>query len=159
MAYSAQTIGSLYVKATLRQPQPHGGLGDGLGRGRLAGGFRIARLRGGPILAKLAAQVAAGRAEREHRCAGIEMTQRFLFDRIDAEAGAAAVGGRDHPPIAIFADEAEAALAILEQAAARTKFAEQPLSVVGIAPPAGRADTVSGGRIFRRRCNHTRHRR
>ena len=78
--------------------EPRGGGGDGLGLGLFAGRLNVAAPRHGPILAELAAQVAARRAEREDRRAGIELVERFLFDRIDAEAGAAAVGGRNDRP-------------------------------------------------------------
>ena len=48
-----------------------------------------------PVLAELAGEVAAGGAEGQHRRAGQEVVERLLLDRIDAEAGRAAVG-REH---------------------------------------------------------------
>jgi hypothetical protein len=87
MAYSAQMIGSLYVK------------------------------------------------KREHRRAGIELVERLLFDWVDAEAGAAAVGGRDDFAVAVFADEAETALARPNCAVTRAEIADQSRAVVRFVPP------------------------
>ncbi|HEY2370293.1 MAG TPA: AmmeMemoRadiSam system radical SAM enzyme [Polyangiaceae bacterium] len=47
----------------------------------------LPRLRDVVVLAEAAAEIAAGRAEGKHRRAGIEVVQRLLFDRIDAETG------------------------------------------------------------------------
>ena len=70
-----------------------GRFGNRIGRGGFAEPLNLARLGDIPVLAELAAQVTAGRAEGEHAGARIKMIQRLLFDRVDAEARAAAVGG------------------------------------------------------------------
>ena len=104
--------------------------GDGLRQCLAQRGFNVAAARHGPVLAELAAQVAAGRAEREDRRARIELVERFLFDRIDAEAGAASVGGRDDPPVPVLAHEAEPPFARLQRTVPRAKIADQSRFVV-----------------------------
>jgi hypothetical protein len=74
-------------------------------------------------LAELAAQVAAGCPERKHRGPGKEVIERFLFDRIDAEAAGSAISGQNDLVFAASAHEAEAALALVELAVTRTKIA------------------------------------
>ena len=73
------------------------------------------------------------------------MVQRLLFDRIDAEAGAAAVGGRDHLTVEILPHEAEASLAGKQAATAGAEVALEAFGVVGVAPPAGWPDAVVRG--------------
>jgi hypothetical protein len=110
--------GSLYVKATLRQPERLRGARDRLGIGGVGERVDLARLRDVPVLTELARQVAAGGAEGEHRRARQEVVQRLLLDRIDAEAARAPVG-REHDPIVLArTHEAEAALPFMQAARA-----------------------------------------
>ncbi len=51
------------------------------------------------------------------------MIERFLFDRVDTEAGGAAVGGEYHLPVEVPADEAGTALAFMQVAIARAQIA------------------------------------
>ena len=102
---------------------PHRRLGDLLGRGLGLEAVESARLRDVPVLAELAGQVAAGRAEGEHRRAGQEVRERLLLDRVDAEARGAAVGGEDDPVALPGAHEAQAALALVQLAQARADVA------------------------------------
>ena len=99
------------------------GAGDGLRRGLVHQAVHVAGLADVPVLAELAGQVAAGRAEGEHAAAGVEMVERFFLDRVDAEAGGAAVGGQDHLAAYILAHEAQAALALVQLAVARAQVA------------------------------------
>ena len=75
----------------------------------------LARLGDVPVLAELAGQVAAGGAEREHAGARVEVVERLLLDRVDAEARAAAVGGQHHASPTALAHEAQAALALVQR--------------------------------------------
>src|SRR5439155_23714963 len=86
---------------------------------------------------ELAGQVAAGGAEGEHAGARIELVQRLLLDRVDAEAGAAAVGGEHHRVALALAHEAHAALAVVQLAVARAQVALDA-AVVELVPPAAR---------------------
>ena len=88
----------------------------------------LAALGNVPVLAERAGEVAAGRAEREHRRAGQEVVERLLLDRIDAEAGRAAVAGELHAlaVLAGAAHEAKPALARAHLAEARAQAACDP---------------------------------
>ena len=55
--------------------------------------------------------------------AGVELVERLLLDGVDAEAARAAVGREHHLVALALADEAEAALAVLEPAVARAEVA------------------------------------
>ena len=98
-------------------------LGDLLGACGVAQPIDLARLRDVPVLAEAASQVAPGGAEGEHRRAGQEVVERLLLDRIHAESARAAVGG-EHDPLAFAgADEAHAALAVVQSAVPRADLA------------------------------------
>ena len=127
-----------------------GGAGDILGRGRVAQQLDLAQLGDGPVLAELTAQVAAGRAERENRGPRIELVERLLFDGIDAEAGAPAVGSGDHPAAAVLTHEAETAVVGPEGAAPRTEVANDPPTVGRLVPPAAGLGAVRSGFFVRR---------
>jgi hypothetical protein len=73
------------------------------------------------ILAERAGEIAARRAKRQRRRSGQEMIERLLLDRIDAEAGRAAVTGQLHAFAfaARATDEAQAPLARAHLAEAR----------------------------------------
>src|SRR5690606_10115656 len=83
----------------------------------------LARLGDVPVLAELAGEVAAGGAEGKDARAGVEMVERLLLDRVDAEAGGAPVGGEHHPARLVLAHEAEPALPLVQLAVARTEVA------------------------------------
>src|SRR5262249_7805126 len=85
---------------------------------------------------ELAAEVAPGRAERQHRGAGQEVIERLLLDRVDAEARALAVGREDELVAFARAHEAERALAVVQPAVARAEIALDAPVVEGV-PPAG----------------------
>src|SRR5262249_55494722 len=86
----------------------------------------LARLRHVPVLAEAAAEVAAGGAEAEDRRPRKEVVERFLLHRVDAEPARSAVGGEDDAVVLPRADEAEAALALVESAVARAEIALDP---------------------------------
>src|SRR5262249_29167967 len=88
-----------------------------------------------PVLTELACEVAARGAERQDARAWIEMMERFLFDRIDAETARAAVGGQHHAVADALPHEAHAALAVLQLAIAWTRVAMDAASI-GAMPPA-----------------------
>ena len=117
--------------------RPRGRSGDRLGRRGIHQRVHLARLRDVPVLAELAGEVAAGRAERKDRRAGIEMIERLLLDRIDAEARRAAVGGQHHRIRFALAHEAHAALALVQPAVARAQVALDA-AIVEAVPPAAR---------------------
>src|SRR5262249_17748628 len=95
----------------------------------------LARLADVPILAKLASQIASGRPERQHRRPGQEVVQRLLLDGVDAEATGAAVGGQHDLIVLAGADEAEAALPLVQLAVTRAQVALDA-AVVGAVPVA-----------------------
>src|SRR5206468_10583777 len=104
--------------------------------GQFAESLDLARLGDVPVLAELAAEVAAGGAERQDRRAGVEVIERLLLDRVDAEAGAPAVGRQDHFAVDVLADEAKAAVARLEATLPRAKVADDPARLRVVVPPA-----------------------
>jgi len=134
-----------------------GRLGNGLGIGHVAMGIDLARPRAGPVLAELAAQVAAGGAEREDRRAGIELVERLLLDRVDAEARAAAVRRGDQPAIDVLADEAEASLPRRDHTASGAQVADELARLLRFVPPPGRPRPVGPGRLVRRQVHVPRH--
>ena len=85
--------------------------------------IHLARLAHVPVLTELAGEIAARRAERKHRGAGQEMIQRFLLDRIDAEAARAAVGVEPDLAALHASHEAQTALTLMHLAGARTHVA------------------------------------
>src|SRR5690606_37934505 len=78
------------------------------------------------VLAELAGQVAARGAERQNRGTRQEMVKRFLLDRIDAEAARTAIGGEHDLAALRGADEAQAALPVMQPAGARADIALNP---------------------------------
>ncbi len=122
------------------------GLGDGIGGGVFAEFFDFARLGDRPVLAELATEVATGGPEAEHRCAGQEVVEWFLFDRIDAEPGTLAVGGQHHFVADVLSDEAKTTVVVSEQAFPWAEFAKNLIALP--TPPATGFQTVgsSGGR-------------
>ena len=125
------------------------GVGDGVGAVALGGGgdhlragfvhqaIHVLRLGDVPVLAELAGEVAAGGAEGEDAAAGVEVVERLLLDRVDAEAGGAAVGGQLHGAIDHLAHEAGAALAFVQLAVARAEVALHAAVGQGMPPAAG----------------------
>jgi hypothetical protein len=76
-----------------------------------------------PVLAELAGQDAVGSAEGQHGSSGQIVVQWLLFYWIGTEARRAAVS-REHDPVILPAThEAQAALAFVEPAIARTDIA------------------------------------
>ena len=125
--------------------QALGGGGNRVRPGDFAQPVGLARLADGPILAEPAAKIASGRPERQDAGAGQKVVQRFLFDRVDAEAAAPAMR-REHQPIAHAApDKAATGLPVAELAEARTQVAFD--ATVGPPhPPTGRM--MGRARIF-----------
>ena len=111
-------------------------LRDRLRAGRVGQAVHVARLGDVPVLAELAGEVAAGGAEGEHAGSRVEVVERFLLDRIDAEAGRAPVGGEHHLPALAHAHEAQAALALVQAAVARAQVALHPAVVAADATSA-----------------------
>jgi len=114
-----------------------GCLGDRLGRGFGLQSLHVAGLADVPVLAELAGQVAADGAEGQHAAARVEVVERLLLDRVDAEARGAAVGGQDDPVALAGAHEAQAPLALMEPAG--------PRADVALDPPVGKAGPPRGG--------------
>ena len=99
-----------------------GRLGDGL-RGSLIGQrVEVTGLADVPVLAEAATEVAAGRPEGQHRRSRQEVIQRLFLDRIDTETAGAAITGQHDLPVLASPHEAEAALALVQFAQARTQI-------------------------------------
>jgi hypothetical protein len=64
----------------------HRGLCNHLRRGHILNTIKIPSLRDIPVLAEFAGQVAAGSSKRQDRRTRQKVIERFLFNRIDAEA-------------------------------------------------------------------------
>ena len=107
----------------------HGAEGDVLRHGLLGEAICLAALADVPVLAELAGQVAAGSAEGERAAAGVEVVERFLFDRVDAKAGAATPGGELQVVADALAHKTGGALAFVQAAGARTQIAFDPTVV------------------------------
>src|SRR5207245_9135207 len=71
----------------------------------------------------LDAEVQAVGAKGKDAGSRVEMVEGFLFDRVDAEARGAAVGGEHHAAAFHLAHEAKAALALVQLAVARAEIA------------------------------------
>jgi hypothetical protein len=97
----------------------------------------IVRLADAPVLAKAAAEIATGGAERQHAGTRVEVVQRLLLDGVDAEPGTAPVRREEHPVPDPLANEAKPALAVLQLAVARAQVALDA-AVVELVPPARR---------------------
>jgi hypothetical protein len=123
------------------------GAGDGLRRGVIHQAVHVARLGNVPVLAELAGQVAAGGAEGQHAGTGVEVVERLLLDRVDAEARTAAVGGQQQFAALHGAHEAGGALALVQLAVARAEVALDA-AVVELVPPAGGDSAYGGGASF-----------
>src|SRR5690606_37723676 len=90
-----------------------------------------------PVLAELARQVAARGPEGQDARARVEMIQRLLLDRIDAEPRAAPVGGQ-HDRVALTrANEAQSALPVVQPAVARAQVALDAAVVERVPPLRG----------------------
>ena len=124
-----------------------GGVGDHRRGGFVHQAVHVFRPRDVPVLAELAGEVAAGGAERQHAAARMEVIERLLLDRIDAETGGAAVGGQLHRSVVHLADEAGAALAFVQLAVARAQVALDASVGQGV-PPAGGVELGCGQRGF-----------
>ena len=72
-----------------------------------------------------------------------KMVQRLLLDRVDAEAARAAVGGEHHLVVLARADEAEAALSLVQLAKPGTDVALHA-AVIQLVPVFGRHDRRIG---------------
>ena len=96
---------------------------NGLRRCFLRQRLHLARLAHVPILAELAGEVAARRAEGEHRTSRKKMMQRFLFNRIDAEPARAAIGREHNAMVLPRSDETEALLPFVQLAITRAEIA------------------------------------
>eukprot|EP00754_Rhynchopus_humris_P048933 Rhum_TRINITY_DN8079_c0_g1::Rhum_TRINITY_DN8079_c0_g1_i1::g.26081::m.26081 len=92
-----------------------------------------------PVLAKLAAQVAADRAKGQHARAREKVVERFLFNRIDADAACASVGVERHPSPFVATHDAAPPLPFFELAEVRTHVALDHL-LVDAAPVLRRVD-------------------
>ena len=103
-----------------------GCLGEMLGARTIGQRVHFTGLGHVPVLAELAGEIAACRAEGQHAAARVEMIKRLFLDRVDAEPRRAAV--RDELDLVIepLAHIAQAALALAQAAMARAKVALQP---------------------------------
>ena len=100
-----------------------GGAGDDLGRGGVGQGVDLAGFGNIVVLAELTGQIAARRAERQHRGSGQEVIERLLLDGIDAETAGAAIGGQNDGVVLTRPNEAQPALALVELTGARADVA------------------------------------
>src|SRR6516164_5576276 len=89
-----------------------------------------------PVLAKAAAEIAAGGAKAQDASAGQKMVQRFFFNGIDSETGRCAVAERIKFTADVLTNVTEAGLAIAQTAETRTQRAEN-LSIAFCLPPQG----------------------
>ncbi len=121
-----------------------GGVGDVPGHCGLGEGVHLTRRGDLVVLAELAAQIAAGGAEAEHRRAGQEVVERLLLDRVETEPRRPPPRVQHQPAAVVGADEAESALAVAHPAFAR---AQQALH----APVVERAAPAGGAGALRRR--------
>jgi len=127
------------------------GLCDGFGIAGRGQAIRVPRFGDVPILAELAAEVAARRAEAEHPAAREEVIEGLFLDRIDAKPRGAPVAGQHDVIAESLPHEAEAPLFVLEAAAPRTQGAFDS-AVVQLTMPAP-SDSSVGQRAMRR-CAH-----
>src|SRR6185295_14646848 len=109
--------------------------GDGRRRGLVLQAVHLLRLGDVPVLAELARQVAAGGAEGKDARAGIELVERLLLHRVDAEPRGAAVGGEVHLAAFHLAHETETALAFVQLAVARAQVALDATVRKRVPPP------------------------
>jgi len=85
--------------------------------------IHLARLADVPVLAELATQIAACGAEGKNGGTRQKVIQGFLLDRIDAKTAGSSVCGQDNRVVFSGAHKAEAPLAFVEAAEARTDIA------------------------------------
>ena len=97
--------------------------GDGVRARLVLQAVHLLRLRDIPVLAELAGKVAAGGAERQDAGARVEVIERLLLHRVDAEPGRAPVRREHHLGVFHLAHEAEASLALVQLAVAGTEIA------------------------------------
>src|SRR6266702_3180297 len=81
------------------------------------------RFRNVPVLTEETAHVAAGRAHAEHARARQPMIQRLFFDGVNLQRGRCPISQVIEFSVLIEANEAEARLAGMDVAMARTKIA------------------------------------
>ena len=128
IAYSRKMVGIVVGVGDAGAAQALGGPGDRVRQGDGAQPRGLAALGNVPVLAEGAGEIAAGRAERQHRRARQEVVQRLLLDRVDAEAGRAAVAGELHALAVLTGPthKAKPALAGAHPAESRTNLALDP---------------------------------
>ena len=135
-----------------------GSPGDRFRIGRLTASIDILRPRRGPVLAELASEIAAGRAEREDGRARVELVQRLLLDRVDGEPGAPAIGRRDDLAVAVLANEAEPPLPRCDDTLPRADITRsQSGPSLEFVPPSADFGPIRQPRQVRRQCDDFRH--
>ena len=92
----------------------HRGLGDRGRLGHFAGRSTSRDLEMSQFWQNLQPRLQPAVPNDRTRGAGKKVIERLLLDRIDAEAGAATVGGQDHLAVEVLTHEAEAAIARLQ---------------------------------------------
>jgi hypothetical protein len=85
--------------------------------------LKLARFADVPILAKLAAQIAAARPKGQHRRPRKEVIERLLLDGVDAEPTRTPVRRQDNRITLASSHEAKCALAFMQSAEARAQIA------------------------------------
>ena len=127
----------------------HRRLGDGGRRRMVHQAIHVLRFRDVPVLAELAGKIATGGAEGEDRTARVEMVQRLLLDRVDAETGGPPQVVSSISPPSFMRTKQAPALAFMQLAVARAEVALDP-AVGQCMPPAARmaAFGVFGGAAF-----------
>jgi len=95
------------------------GIGDGVGGSGLGQAVGFTGFTDVPVLAKAAAQVAAGGSKGKNAGAWIKMIERLLLHGIDAKAAAAPISGQDKTVIDSLAHKTKAALPLMEFTYAR----------------------------------------
>ena len=85
------------------------------------------------------------------------MVERLLFDRVDAEARAATVGGEDESLVDVLTYETETAIARFEMAFTRAEVANDATIFYVLMPPTAVGETDPLGRVGGRIEHHSCH--
>jgi hypothetical protein len=76
-----------------------------------------------PIVAELAAEIAASRRDRHNQCSGIEMRERLLTYRVNTRGHGFRVNQRVKSAPFVFSNQAKPSCAVAYEASARAQVA------------------------------------
>ena len=99
-----------------------------------------------PVLSELAGQIAAGSSKAEHAASRVEMVERFLFNRVDAKAGAAAIRRQHHRIGLAGPDKTQPSLSVMQPTFPRAKITLNS-AIIQSMPPTGRITRRSSGML------------